>query len=245
MERTVTKNKAEIIAETDHWIALNKPSGLLSIPDRKQSEPSLKDWLNEKYGKVWIVHRLDKFTSGLIVFAKDEETHKLLSKQFEDRAVEKFYLGLVNGIMMNKAGTVDAPIMEHSVKKGTYVINTKGKASLTDYKVLEEHGQYSWLQFQIHTGRTHQIRVHMKHIGHPIVCDDAYGSAAPILLSSIKRKKFKLAKAEDEERPLLNRLALHAWKLNFINVDTARVELEAPVSKDLKALLQQFEKWIK
>lgn len=245
MARTEMKNKVEIIAETDHWIALNKPSGLLSIPDRMQSEPSLKDWLNEKYGKVWIVHRLDKFTSGLIVFAKDEETHKLLSKQFEERTVEKFYLGLVNGILMNKEGSVDAPIMEHSVKKGTYVINTKGKASLTDYKVLEEHGQYSWLQFQIHTGRTHQIRVHMKHIGHPIVCDDVYGSTTPILLSSIKRKKFKLAKAEDEERPLLNRLALHAWKLSFGDTNGTRIELEAPVSKDLKALLQQFEKWIK
>lgn len=245
MAGTEMKNKPEIIAETDHWIALNKPSGLLSIPDRMQSEPSLKDWLNEKYGKVWIVHRLDKFTSGLIVFAKDEETHKLLSKQFEDRSVEKFYLGLVNGTLMNKEGSVDAPIMEHSLKKGTYVINTKGKASLTDYKVLEEHGQYSWLQFQIHTGRTHQIRVHMKHIGHPIVCDDVYGSEAPILLSSIKRKKFKLAKAEEEERPLLNRLALHAWKLRFTDVDGKEIALEAPLSKDLRALLQQFEKWIK
>lgn len=245
MAGTEMKNKPEIIAETDHWIALNKPSGLLSIPDRMQSEPSLKDLLNEKYGKVWIVHRLDKFTSGLIVFAKDEETHKLLSKQFEDRSVEKFYLGLVNGTLMNKEGSVDAPIMEHSIKKGTYVINTKGKASLTDYKVIAAHGQYSWLQFQIHTGRTHQIRVHMKHIGHPIVCDDVYGSEAPILLSSIKRKKFKLAKAEEEERPLLNRLALHAWKLRFTDVDGKEIALEAPLSKDLRALLQQFEKWIK
>ena len=101
------KNKVEIIAETDHWIALNKPSGMLSIPDRKQSEPSLKDWLNEKYGKVFIVHRLDKFTSGLIAFAKDEATHKLLSLQFEERKVEKFYLGLVHGILQNKEGEVN------------------------------------------------------------------------------------------------------------------------------------------
>lgn len=239
------KNKLEIIAETDHWIALNKPSGLLSIPDRKQSEPSLKDWLNEKYGKVWIVHRLDKFTSGLIVFAKDEETHKLLSKQFEDRTVEKFYLGLVHGTLANKEGSVDAAIMEHPAKNATYITHAKGRASLTDYKVLEEHGLYSWMQFQIHTGRTHQIRVHMKHIGHPIVCDDVYGTATPVLLSSMKRKKFKLAKSEEEERPLLNRLALHAWKLKFADVDDKEVELEAPLSKDLRALLQQFEKWIK
>jgi len=239
------KNKIEIIAETDHWVALNKPSGLLSIPDRKQSEPSLKDWLNEKYSRVWVVHRLDKFTSGLILFAKDEETHKLLSMQFEERVVEKFYLGLVHGILVNKVGSVDAPIMEHPTKKTTYITHQKGRASLTEYKVFEEHGQYTWMQFQIHTGRTHQIRVHMKHIGHPIVCDEVYGTAAPILLSSLKRKKFKLSKADDEERPLLNRLALHAWKLKFNDVNGKTVELEAPLSKDLKALLQQFEKWIK
>jgi 23S rRNA pseudouridine1911/1915/1917 synthase len=239
------KNKIDIIAETDHWIALNKASGLLSIPDRMQSEPSLKDLLNEKYGKVWIVHRLDKFTSGLILFAKDEATHKLLSMQFEERKVEKFYLGLVHGILSNKEGSVDGPIMEHSVKKSTYIIHQKGKPSMTDYKVLEEHGQFSWMQFQIHTGRTHQIRVHMKHIGHPIVCDEIYGTAAPILLSSMKRKKFKLSKADEEERPLMNRLALHAWKLTFTDANGKKIELEAPVSKDLRALLQQFEKWIK
>ncbi|MFN5133864.1 MAG: RluA family pseudouridine synthase [Chitinophagaceae bacterium] len=239
------KNKIDIIAETDHWIALNKPSGLLSIPDREQSEPSLKDFLNEKYGKVFIVHRLDKATSGLILFAKHEDTHKFLSKQFEERTVEKLYLGLVNGTLMTKEGSVDAPIMEHPGKTSFYITHQKGKASLTDYKVLQEFGQYSWMQFQIHTGRTHQIRVHMKHIGNPIVCDELYGSTAPVLLSSIKRKKFKLSKADEEERPLLNRLALHAWKLSFNHVDGTKKELEATLSKDLKAMLQQFEKWIK
>jgi 23S rRNA pseudouridine955/2504/2580 synthase/23S rRNA pseudouridine1911/1915/1917 synthase len=135
--------------------------------------------------------------------------------------------------------------MEHPAKNATYITHVKGRASVTDYKVLEEHGLYSWMQFQIHTGRTHQIRVHMKHIGHPIVCDEVYGTATPILLSSMKRKKFKLAKSEEEERPLLNRLALHAWKLKFTDVDGKEVELEAPLSKDMRALLQQFEKWIK
>jgi 23S rRNA pseudouridine1911/1915/1917 synthase len=239
------KNKIDIIAETEHWIALNKSSGLLSIPDREQSEPSLKDFLNEKYGKVFIVHRLDKFTSGLILFAKDEATHKFLSKQFEERSVEKLYLGLVNGTLMNKEGSVDVPTMEHPGKTSYYITHQKGKASLTDYKVLQEFGNYSWLQFQIHTGRTHQIRVHMKHVGHPIVCDELYGSDAPVLLSSIKRKKFKLSKADEEERPLLNRLALHAWKLSFTDMDGTTRQLEAPLSKDLKAMLQQFEKWVK
>ncbi len=239
------KNRPEIVAETAHWIALNKPSGLLSIPDREQSEPSLKDLLQEQYGKVWIVHRLDKFTSGLIVFAKDEVTHKHLSRQFEEREVEKYYLGLVHGQPVHEAGSIDAPIMEHPVKKATYITHQKGKPSVTDYQVLKQHGLYSWMQFQIHTGRTHQIRVHMKHIGHPIVCDDLYGPNEPVLLSTIKRKKFKLSKEEEAERPLLNRLALHAWKLSFRDTDGTVVTLEALPPKDLKAMLQQFEKWMK
>ncbi len=237
------KNKIDNIAATDNWIALNKPPGLLSIPDREQSESSLKDFLNEKYGKVFIVHRLDKFTSGLIVFAKNEVTHKHLSQQFEDRKVEKYYLGLVHGRLLNKEGSVDAPIMEHPVKTATYITHQKGKPSLTDYRVLEEIGPYSWIQFRIHTGRTHQIRVHMKHIGHPIVCDDVYGSSAPVMLSSIKRKKFKLAKNIEEERPLLNRLALHAWKLSFTDTDGKSISLEAPPGKDLNAMLNQLRKW--
>ena len=239
------KNRPEIIAETAHWIALNKPSGLLSIPDREQSEPSLKDLLQEQYGKVWIVHRLDKFTSGLIVFAKDESTHKQLSRQFEEREVEKYYLGLVHGTPLQTEGSVDAPIIEHPTKKSTYTTHQKGKPSRTDFQVLKQYGLYSWMQFQIHTGRTHQIRVHMKHIGHPIVCDELYGPNEPILLSSIKRKKFKLSKEDEAERPLLNRLALHAWKLSFRDNDGSIVNLEAPLSKDLKALLQQFDKWMK
>jgi 23S rRNA pseudouridine955/2504/2580 synthase/23S rRNA pseudouridine1911/1915/1917 synthase len=239
------KNKIDIIAETEHWIALNKPAGLLSIPDREQSESSLKDFLNEKYGKVFIVHRLDKFTSGLIVFAKDEATHKYLSQQFEERKVEKYYLGLVHGTLLSKEGSVDASIMEHPVKKSTYITHQKGKPSFTDYKVLEEIGLYSWMQFRIHTGRTHQIRVHMKHIGHPIVCDDVYGSSASILLSSLKKKKFKLSKNLEEEPPLLNRLALHAWTLSFTDADGKKIDLEAPLSKDLKALLNQLHKWVK
>ena len=94
----------------------------------------------------------------------------------------------------------------------------KGKPSITDYKVLEEFGLFSWFQFRIHTGRTHQIRVHMKHLGNPIVCDELYGDETPVLLSSIKRK-FKLSKNELDERPILNRLALHSSQLKFTDAN--------------------------
>ena len=195
----------------------------------------------EQFGKIFTVHRLDKDTSGIIVFAKDEETHKDLSKKFEGREVEKHYIGLVNGILVNKEGTIDAPIMEHPGKTTLMMTNKKGKISITDFKVINEFTMYSLVEFQIHTGRTHQIRVHMKHIGNPILCDHLYGNGKPILLSEIKRK-FKLSKSEDEERPILNRLALHSHKLKFTAASGEVFEFEAPLQKDMRALLQQLEK---
>lgn len=233
-----------IIFENDDLIALNKPSGLLSVPDREGKEISLKNLLNEKCGKIFVVHRIDRGTSGLIIFAKNESSHSFLSKQFEERKTEKIYLGLVLGSLLNKKGAIDSPIAEHPAKNGSMIVHRKGKESLTDYVVLEDFGKYSWLQFQIHTGRTHQIRVHMKDIGHPVAADELYGDGKPILLSSIKYK-FKLSKNEEEERPILNRLALHSQKLKFIDTSGKALELEAPLPKDLKATLQQLTKWKK
>lgn len=233
--------KLDIIFENDHFIAINKPAGLLSIPDRFGRDASLKSILQDWYGKIFTVHRLDKETSGLIVFAKDEVTHKFLSQAFEGRDVEKYYLGLVNGTLMNSEGTIDVPIMEHPGKTTLMMAHKKGRPSVTDYKVIEELGMYSLVQFRIHTGRTHQIRVHSKYIGNSIVCDDLYGDGHPVLLSSIKRK-FKLSKNELDERPLLNRLALHSFQLKFTDAEGIRHELEAPLSKDLRALLQQLRK---
>lgn len=232
--------RPSIIFENHHFVAVNKPSGLLSIPDRLGQELSLKELLKNSYGEIYTVHRLDKDTSGIIVFAKDEETHKQLSQLFEGREVEKFYVGLVHGKLINESGSIDAAIMEHPGKTGKMVTHVKGKPSLTDYQVLESFRLYSWLQFQIHTGRTHQIRVHMQHLGHPIVCDELYGDPAPILLSALK-KKFKLSKDAEQERPLMSRLALHSYKLSF-TLNGERFDLEAELPKDLRALLAQLGK---
>jgi 23S rRNA pseudouridine955/2504/2580 synthase/23S rRNA pseudouridine1911/1915/1917 synthase len=231
----------DIIFENEQFIAINKPSGLLSIPDRMGKDISLKDLLKEKLGAIYTVHRLDRDTSGIIVFAKSEESHKELSILFEGRTMEKYYVGLVYGNMMTPKGSIDAPIMEHPGKATKMMTHAKGKVSLTDYEVLEAFRSYSWVQFQIHTGRTHQIRVHMQHIGHSIVCDPIYGDGKPILLSALKRN-FKLAKVADEERPILNRLALHSQRLKFtLNDET--FDLVAEVPKDLRAVLQQLRKW--
>jgi len=232
--------KLNIIFENDHFIVLNKPAGLLSVPDRTQSQVSLKDLLLQKYGTIYTVHRLDKDTSGIIVFAKDEATHKELSQLFEGREVEKYYLGLVQGNPETTQGSVDAAMMEHPAKNGKMITHAKGKASLTDYEVLENFRVYSWVRFRIHTGRTHQIRVHMQHIGHSIVCDELYGNGEPVLLSSLKRN-YHLSKKEDAERPILSRLGLHSAELKFtLSGDAYHFEAELP--KDLKALLQQLAK---
>lgn len=230
-----------IVFENDDFVALNKPSGLLSIPDREGKEISLKVLLKEKYGDIFIVHRLDRDTSGLIVFAKNEEAHKHLSLQFEGRQTKKIYQGLVIGSLMEKTGSIDSPIAEHPAKNGTMIIHRNGKESLTDYEVLEDFKIYSYLQFQIHTGRTHQIRVHMKDIGNPIVCDVVYGDGKPVLVSSLK-SKFKLSKDAEEEKPILGRLALHAFQLTFKDINGKLVELEAALPKDMRATLQQLTK---
>ena len=241
---TTIKIRELLIFENDDFIALNKPSGLLSIPDREGREISLKVLLKEKFANILTVHRLDRDTSGILIFAKNEEAHKHFSQQFEERRTEKIYTGLVMGTPVVKKETINSPIAEHPSKKGFMTIHREGKESITDYEVLEEFGQFSWLKFRIHTGRTHQIRVHMKDIGHPLVCDELYGDDKPILLSSLKTR-FKLSKKEEEERPVLKRLALHAFQLKVTDREGILHELEAPLPKDLKALLQQLRKWKK
>ena len=237
----MAKNNIDIIFENDDFVAINKPAGLLTIPDREQSEKSLKEILQDKYGTIFTVHRLDKDTSGLVIFAKNETAHKYFSKLFEDRKVEKYYLGIVLGSPANATGTIDAPITEHLLHKGTMVVHRNGKPSQTSYEVIDANKNFSLVSFQLHTGRTHQIRVHSKHIGHPLAVDTLYGDGKPILLSSIK-KKFKLSKHDEEERPMVNRLALHSYKLNFDDLGGERRELVAEMPKEFRALMQQLKK---
>jgi len=214
---------------------------LLTIPDRAGKEPSLKQILKNKYGDIFTVHRLDRETSGIVIFAKKEEAHKQLSQLFEARETIKIYNGFVLGSPFEKSGVINEPIAEHPVKKGLMTVYKNGKESITEYEVLENFKLYSWMQFRILTGRTHQIRVHMKHLGHPVLCDELYGDGKPVFISSIKRKKFNLSKHEEAERPILSRLALHASRLKF-ELNTKSYDLKADLPKDLKALLQQLRK---
>lgn len=231
-----------ILTEQADWVAIDKPSGVLSIPDRLGKERSLKTWLAERYGAIYTVHRIDRDTSGVILFARSPEAQQDLSAQFENRETEKIYLGFVVGCPSQTSGTLDAPIAEHPTKKGTMIIHRNGKSAHTEYTMIDRFPGYSLLQFRILTGRTHQIRIHARELGHPIVCDPIYGDGKPFLLSALK-KKFNLSKKEEAERPLMGRLALHAHRICFRDLTGNRIELEAPLHKDMRAMLQQLRKF--
>ncbi|HTQ67035.1 MAG TPA: RluA family pseudouridine synthase [Puia sp.] len=233
--------KPETIFENEDFIVMNKPGGILSIPDRTQSAVSLKEILQKKYGRIFTVHRLDRDTSGLILFAKNEASHKFFSQAFAERRVKKIYLGIVYGKFIEPEGTIDLAMTEHPSKNGLMVVHKKGKPAITHYKMQEELGPYSFVEFEIQTGRTHQIRVHMQQAGHPIICDALYGNEQPIYISSFKRN-YKLSKLEEEERPILHRLALHSYQLGFKDANSNEYSFEAPLPKDMKALLQQLRK---
>jgi 23S rRNA pseudouridine1911/1915/1917 synthase len=238
--------KIEILYEDDDLLLVNKPAGMLVIPDRfDHTQASLNKVLEAQLKqKAWVVHRLDRDTSGVVCFAKSEAYHKYLSKAFEERDINKFYAGIVTGIVLPEQGRIENMIAEHPYVAGKMIVAKKGKLSVTDYRVAEQWPLYALMQFQIHTGRTHQIRVHMQSIGHPIVCDELYGDGKPFYLSSVKRK-YNQGKYEEEERPLLSRLALHAYKLEFEKEDGKLISVEAPLPKDMAAMVNQLNKWCK
>ncbi len=238
--------KIEFLYEDDDLVVVNKPSGLLVIPDRFNAElPSLNKLLEARLNqRIWVVHRLDKDTSGVICFAKNENAHKYLSVLFMERDVNKFYAGLVTGIVMPPEARIESPIAEHPAVHGKMIVGKKGKMAVTDYKVSEQWPLFALMQFQIHTGRTHQIRVHMQSIGHPIVCDELYGDGKPFYVSLIKRR-YNQAKDEEFEKPLLGRLALHAYRLEFESEAGKLISVDAPLPKDIAATVNQLNKWSK
>jgi len=235
--------KSERLYEDDDFIIVNKPSGVLAIPDRFDStKASMRGMLQQETGgDIYVVHRIDRDTSGVMAFAKNDVAHRYLSGLFERHEVGKFYAGLVLGTPDPAQGRIEAGIAEHPTIKGKMVTTHKGKASVTDYRVVESWPMHALMQWQIHTGRTHQIRIHMASIGHALVCDPIYGDGKPFLLSTIKRK-FKIGKFSEEERPLLSRLALHAYQLTFAGPDGREISAEAPLPKDIGACVTQLRK---
>ena len=235
--------RPSILHEDDRIVAVDKPSGLLTLPDRYDASlPSLKGILTERFGTILTVHRIDRDTSGLVLFARHTEAQRHLSSLFEERSMEKTYLGIVTGSPSTDKGTIDKPIAEHPHIKGRMAVARKGKAAITHYDVLERLGRHALMRFRIETGRTHQIRVHLQDAGHPILCDALYGSAEPLRLSSIKRG-YKPPRGEATERPLMDRLALHAYEISFTDIDGTTRHFQAPLHRDMEACLKQLRKW--
>lgn len=232
--------------ENDRMVIIDKPAGLLSIPDRFNKDiPNLYSILSSDYEAIYTVHRLDKQTSGLIIFAKDEECHALLSSAFENKKIEKNYLAIVDGMLSDESGTIDLPIAESNTKRGTYLTAKKGKPSITHYKTIEKYGIASLLDIRLETGRTHQIRVHLKAIGHPLVVDKIYGKRAELYLSEVLKKKYK-RKSNQEERPLLQRQPLHAYSITIpAEIMGEEISVDIPLPKDMKAVVNQLSKLIK
>lgn len=209
-----------VLFENGDLLAVNKPEGVISIAEADKG--GLLELLENVFaGKLYPVHRLDRGASGVIVFAKSADAHRYLNGQFDRREVRKTYLALVHGVVTVNRGSINAPIREFgSGRMG--VDPRRGKPSSTEWKVAEKLPAATLIRVQPATGRRHQIRVHLYHIGHPIVGDLKYGD-----------------RALQERFP---RLMLHALEIEFALPSGERVTVEAPVPSSFEEVLRGLRK---
>jgi 23S rRNA pseudouridine1911/1915/1917 synthase len=240
------KQNFAVVYEDERIIGVDKASGVAVGADRwDESAERLDSLLGSLYNSpVFTVHRLDKDTSGIIVFARDSGAHRLLSGAFESRQTEKIYYAVVHGRPGWTETDCDLSLVPDGDRQHRTIIDKyHGKKSLTHFRLLLCAGSYAVVEARPVTGRAHQIRVHLASLGHPVVCDPLYGarsSPKPVCLSAIKKgwRGDPL-----EEKPLLSRLGLHAARLSLPYPDAEhRLALEAPLPRDMAALIKQMEK---
>jgi len=238
-----------IIYEDSDLIIINKPADMIVHPARGNTHGTLVnalayycEQLSSGLGpyRPGIVHRLDKDTTGVMVVTKNDIAQWKVARQFERRAVKKTYLAVVHGTPQLTADRVSAPLGIHPRIRERYAIRPEiGKEAITFYEVLEEFCGFSLLKLTPRTGRTHQIRVHLSYMKHPIVADDMYGGKLVY--------QWQLADAEPvPQEPIISRIALHAWTLEFKHPTTGEtMKFEAPLPKDMQNLLDLLRKYRK
>jgi 23S rRNA pseudouridine1911/1915/1917 synthase len=235
-----------IIYEDEHMIVINKQADLIVHPARGYKNNTLVNGLvyyaksiagvGESF-RPGIVHRLDKNTTGVMVVAKTDTAHWRISKQFELRTTKKSYIAICHGVPELHADCIDQPLGIHPRHREKYAVRPDGKEAVTFYEVLESFRGYSLVRATPRTGRTHQIRIHLAWIRHPIVADNMYGGAV-VYPWQIEDRQAAI------EEPLLARCALHAWKLEFNHPETGeRMIFEAPLQSDMQNFLDNLRKF--
>lgn len=237
--------KIKIIYEDDDIIAVNKPAGLVVHSDGRTKELTLVDWLIEKYpnikevgepmhnsggGTIWrpgIVHRLDRETSGVLIVAKTPKSFDFLKKQFQERNIKKTYRAFVYGSVTDDFGVIERKIGRSTsdFRKWSAEYGAKGELrdAVTEYKVLERGKGATYLEISPRSGRTHQIRVHMKFLGHPLVGDSLYAPKGPKILG-------------------FSRTALHAFSISIEDLSGKTIRIEAPMPLDFKKAVRLIKK---
>lgn len=225
-----------IVWEDADYVAINKPPFISTLNDR--IDPINLLALAKQYiPDAQACHRLDKDTSGVLMFARNPEAYRHLSIQFEKREVEKIYHAIADGIHNFDHQLVDAPILKN--EDGTVKISKRdGKPAQTTFSTLKVYRNHTLIECRPITGRMHQIRIHLSLVNASISGDEQYGGK-PFFLSAVKRG-FNLKKLT-EEQPLMKRMALHAKGLEFRNLSDILVKVEVPYPKDFNALVRQLE----
>jgi len=241
--KRINSNKPEKLFEDEDLVIINKPPGMLTIPDRFNKDiPNLYIQFQQEYGEIFIVHRLDRGTSGIMVFAKNAETHRYLNIDFQNHNVKKVYHCVCSGMLEKDEMDIDIPILPNPQKSGLSMPSARGKEALTKIKVIEHFRIATLVECNLITGRHHQIRVHLSAIGHPLFTDELYGRQSEFFLSTIK-KKYHIKK-DKPELPIIARVSMHSHSLGFKHPRTQQeVAFEADYPKDFKALLQSLAKY--
>ncbi|HTJ49107.1 MAG TPA: RluA family pseudouridine synthase [Cyclobacteriaceae bacterium] len=236
MKQTKVSFKDIILWEDDDFVLVNKPPFLATLEDRHE-KLNLLGMAREYIETAQVCHRLDKDTSGVLAIAKNPAAYRHMSMQFEHRQINKIYHAVADGVHNFQDQLVDAPILKQD--DGVVKISKRdGKPAQTYFTSLKSYRNYTLVECRPITGRMHQIRVHLSLLNAPITGDEMYGGK-PFFLSSVK-KGFNLKKFTDEQ-PLLKRMALHAFALEFQNLAGKMEKIIAPYPKDIQALIRQLE----